>query len=69
MIKLLVKHNLSNAAYVVVGTAAFFFSFHIGESSLIGGLVHLSGCALFCTGIHGFHDVKMEAEIHPHGHH
>jgi hypothetical protein len=53
----------------LLGIVLFFLSFHVGESSILGGIMHLSGCAFFCTGVHGIHDAKMEEEIHPHPHH
>jgi len=54
---------------MALGAALFALSFHVGESSIIGMIMHLSGCAFFCTGVHGIHDVKMEEEVHPHPHH
>jgi hypothetical protein len=65
-------HNLKvckNGFFMLVGVGMFFLSFHVGESSLIGGILHLSGCAVFCSNLHSIHDVKMEEEVHPHGHH
>lgn len=46
------KGTLSNLANLVVGAALFFYSFHVGEGTLIGGAMHLSGCAFFCCGVH-----------------
>lgn len=43
---------LSNLGFLLVGASLFFFSFVIGESTLIGGISHLSGCAFFCCGVH-----------------
>jgi hypothetical protein len=47
------KGTLSNLANLVVGASLFFYSFHIGESTLLGGIFHLGGCGIFCCGIHG----------------
>lgn len=47
------KGVLSNLANMVIGAGLFFFSFHIGEGTLIGGILHLGGCGIFCCGIHG----------------
>jgi hypothetical protein len=46
------KGTLSNLCYIAIGMTLFFSSFHIGESTLLGGIAHLSGCAFFCVGIH-----------------
>lgn len=46
------RRNLVNLAYMLVGITGFFTSFHVGESSLLGGFLHLGGCASFCAGVH-----------------
>ena len=43
---------IKNVLYVLVGAALFFLSFHVGESTLIGGFMHLTGCAFVCLGVH-----------------
>lgn len=43
---------LSNLGFLSVGATLFFTSFIIGESTWIGGLMHLTGCAFFCCGVH-----------------
>jgi hypothetical protein len=69
MVKRIVKSNWPNFLLMAFGASLFFLSFHVGESSFVGGFLHLSGCACFCGGSHGIHDVRMEEEVHPHGHH
>ena len=68
-IKRVLLPNLINLAVMALGIFLFFLSFKIGESTWVGGITHLLGCGLSCSGLHGLHDVKMEEEIHPHGHH
>ena len=43
---------LHNIGFLLVGAGLFFSSFVVGESTLIGGIMHLSGCAFFCCGVH-----------------
>lgn len=43
---------LHNIGFLLVGAALFFLSFLVGESTVVGGIMHLSGCAFFCCGIH-----------------
>ena len=52
MKKYIHKNNLSNLGFLIVGAALFFGSFSIGEATLIGGIMHLTGCAFFCCGVH-----------------
>jgi hypothetical protein len=52
MKKYINKENLSNLGFLFIGAALFFSSFAIGESTLVGGFMHLSGCAFFCCGVH-----------------
>jgi len=63
------KSNLGSIWHMILGATLFFLSFKVGEAGLLGGAMHLVGCAFFCTGVHGLHDARMEEEIHPHGHH
>jgi len=44
--------NLKNIACLIVGIILFYSSFYFGESTLFGGLLHLSGCTFFCAGFH-----------------
>ena len=46
------KGAFTNLCYVITGATLFFLSFRIGESTLIGGIMHLAGCGLTCAGIH-----------------
>jgi hypothetical protein len=69
MVQRIIRNNYKNFGLMGLGGFLFFLSFHVGEASLLGGIMHLSGCAFFCTGVHGIHDVKMEEEVHPHPHH
>jgi hypothetical protein len=46
------KGILSNLGFLLIGGSLFFSSFIVGENTLIGGLMHLSGCAFFCCGVH-----------------
>jgi len=69
MVQRIIRNNYGNFLQMILGVLSFFLSFQIGEGSILGGFLHLGGCALFCSGVHGLHDVKMEEEIHPHGHH
>jgi hypothetical protein len=46
------KGTLANLAYLFVGASLFFSSFLVGESTILGGVMHLSGCAFFCCGVH-----------------
>jgi len=69
MVKRIIRNNYPNLLYMMLGALLFYSSFIVGESGILGGIMHLSGCAFFCSGVHGFHDVKMEEEVHPHGHH
>lgn len=46
------KSNFKNFGFLLVGATLFFSSFAVGESTLIGGIMHLSGCAFFCCGVH-----------------
>jgi len=69
MVQRIIRSNYPNFLWMALGAALFALSFHVGESSIIGMIMHLSGCAFFCTGVHGIHDVKMEEEVHPHPHH
>jgi hypothetical protein len=46
------KGVLSNLGFLIVGGTLFFTSFIVGESTWIGGIMHLSGCAFFCCGVH-----------------
>ena len=48
----LTQLNLKNLLFLASGASLFYLSFTVGESSLIGGAMHLSGCALFCAGVH-----------------
>lgn len=48
---------------MAVGASLFYGSFGVGEAGLLGGAMHLIGCAFFCTGVHGIHDVKRD-EVH-----
>lgn len=52
MKKYIHKGILSNLGFLIFGAFLFFFSFHLGEATIIGGIFHLSGCALFCCGVH-----------------
>ena len=52
MKKYIHKNNLKNLFCMIFGVILFFTSFHVGEESLIGGIFHLAGCALFCASIH-----------------
>lgn len=69
MVKRIIKNNYTNFILMIFGAALFHYSFGVGESSVLGEIMHLSGCAFFCAGVHGIHDVKMEEEVHPHPHH
>jgi hypothetical protein len=57
MIKRIVKSSIPNLFQAGLGVGLFFLSFHIGESTIIGGICHLSGCAIFCGSIHNIHDL------------
>lgn len=46
------KDAFYNLLNLIVGASLFFGSFIVGESTLIGGIMHLSGCAFFCCGVH-----------------
>ncbi|MGH7974865.1 MAG: hypothetical protein ACREBR_05020 [bacterium] len=61
--------NLRHIGTSAFGVALFFFSFHVGEASFLGGWLHLMGCAFFCTGVHGIHDSNMDKKFHKHEHH
>lgn len=52
MKKYIHKNNLANLGFLTLGITLFSTSFSIGESTLIGMIFHLSGCAFFCVGIH-----------------
>ena len=43
---------LNNIGFLCIGATLFFTSFIIGESTILGGIMHLSGCAFFCCGVH-----------------
>jgi hypothetical protein len=44
--------NLKNIVCLIIGIILFYSSFVFGESTLAGGLLHLSGCTFFCAGFH-----------------
>ena len=46
------RSNFKNLFWLAIGATLFFTSFAVGESTAIGGIMHLSGCACFCCGIH-----------------
>ena len=46
------KGAFTNLCYMATGVTLFFLSFRVGESTLVGGIMHLLGCALSCAGFH-----------------
>jgi hypothetical protein len=46
------RENFKNVGFLIIGMFLFFTSFTVGESTLLGGSMHLSGCAFFCCGVH-----------------
>lgn len=57
-------HSVPHVVRMAIGATLFYGSFHVGEASWIGGAMHLIGCAFFCTGVHGIHDVKRDEAHH-----
>ena len=57
MVKRIIKSNYLNILQAALGAGLFYFSFYVGEGSMLGGICHLSGCAVFCGAIHGMHDL------------
>jgi len=43
---------MKNFGMILLGVATFFLSFKMGESTLVGGIMHLAGCSFVCLGVH-----------------
>ena len=46
------KGAFKNLSLVLTGVFLFYLSFHIGEDTALGGIMHLLGCSLVCMGVH-----------------
>ncbi len=45
-------NTVPNWMICMYGAIIFFVSIYIGENTIMGGLMHLSGCSIFCLGVH-----------------
>lgn len=63
-VKKVCLHLIPHLFRMVIGAALFYGSFKVGEAGWLGGAMHLIGCAFFCTGVHGIHDVKQDEAHH-----
>ena len=57
MKKYIYQGIFKNIGFMTLGVALFFSSFTVGESTVIGGIMHLLGCAFVCGSTHNIHDL------------
>lgn len=51
------KGIFKNLVFMFIGVVLFLASFHVGEGTILGTIMHLSGCSIFCGSTHGIHDL------------